>query len=218
MSTGDRGSGDVDVIRLALPALFSYSRVARLAVTGLASRNGFSYDDVEDLRIAIGEVFGLLSVPEGDDLRLELACRLAPDHLEVVTSRRPAAPLGDGAVEAHVQLLHAAGHPHRPALVAEVALELADDGGRGEGGELQAPVRVEAVDRAQQAQRGDLLEVVERHAPVGEAAGEVEREPQVGRHELVADGQVTGPVVGLEQDLLGFALGVVDGHVSLAAA
>ena len=95
MSTGDRGSGDVDVIRLALPALFSYSRVARLAVTGLASRNGFSYDDVEDLRIAIGEVFGLLSVPEGDDLRLELACRLAPDHLEVVTSRRPAAPLGD---------------------------------------------------------------------------------------------------------------------------
>lgn len=95
MSTGDGRFDDVDEIRLALPALYSYGRVARLAVTGLASRNGFSYDDVEDLRIAIGEVFGLLSAPEGDQHRLVFACRLGSDALEVVTSRQPAAPLGE---------------------------------------------------------------------------------------------------------------------------
>ena len=50
-------------------------------------------------------------------------------------------------VEPEVQLLHPAGHPHRPALVAEVALELADDGRGGEGRELEAPLGVEAVDR-----------------------------------------------------------------------
>jgi hypothetical protein len=84
---------DRDEIRLSLPALFRYGRVARLAVTGLASRNGYSYDDVEDLRIAIGELFGLLVPDEHADERLELTCFLRPDSLEIVAVRRPGGPL-----------------------------------------------------------------------------------------------------------------------------
>ncbi len=86
----DARSVDTDEIRLTLPALPSYGRVARLAVTGLASRNGYSYDEVEDLRIAIGEVFGVLveSLPAVE--RLRFTCRIHPDALEVDAQRDPA--------------------------------------------------------------------------------------------------------------------------------
>lgn len=79
-----------DEIRLTLPALASYARVARLAVTGLASRMGFSYDELEDLRIAIGEVFGVL-VADGVG-RLTLSCRLDGGRLEVDALREPGQP------------------------------------------------------------------------------------------------------------------------------
>lgn len=90
-SNADAGSdADVDEITLTLPALVPYARVARLAITGLASRNGFSYDEVEDLRIAIGEVFGVLveSLPAVE--RLRFTCRIHPDALEVDAQRDPA--------------------------------------------------------------------------------------------------------------------------------
>ena len=89
----DARSIDIDEIRLSLPALFPYGRVARMTVTGLASRNGYSYDDVEDLRIAIGELFGVLVTEERLDDRLQLTCVLLPDALEVIAARVPAAPI-----------------------------------------------------------------------------------------------------------------------------
>ena len=59
--------------------------------------------------------------------------------------------LGQGAhhrAEVEVQLLHPAGDPHRPALVAEVALELADDRMGGVGRELDAALGLlKAIDR-----------------------------------------------------------------------
>jgi hypothetical protein len=82
-----------DEIRLFLPARFAYGRVARLAVTGLASRNGYGYDDVEDLRIAMGEVFGILVAQERDGHRLQLTCRLLPDELDITATRLPAEPI-----------------------------------------------------------------------------------------------------------------------------
>ena len=89
----DARSVDTDEIRLTLPALPAYGRVARLAVTGLASRNGYSYDDVEDLRIAIGEAFGVLVPEERPGGRLELTCLLLPDALDVTATRRPPEPI-----------------------------------------------------------------------------------------------------------------------------
>lgn len=80
-------------VRLTLPARPSFARVARLAVTGLATRNGFTYDDVEDLRIAVGELFAVLRLPDGVVEAISLRCRVGDDHLEVLGSKRPSGPL-----------------------------------------------------------------------------------------------------------------------------
>ena len=64
----DRGedpaaNGDV---RLSVPAAPEYLRLVRLTAAGLASRLGFTFDEVEDLRIAVDELcFHLLG--DGDD-------------------------------------------------------------------------------------------------------------------------------------------------------
>lgn len=84
---GDPEVDDDEVIRLTVPAAASYSRVARLAIAGLASRIGFSYDEVEDLRIAVGEVCGVLL--DGAGGRLTFDCRVGPDLLEVTATREP---------------------------------------------------------------------------------------------------------------------------------
>lgn len=78
-------------IRLTLPAVASYARITRLAVTGLASRRGFSYDDLEDLRIAIGEVFGVL-VDDRPGSRLTFRCTLGATSMTVEATREPVAP------------------------------------------------------------------------------------------------------------------------------
>ena len=82
-------------IRLTLPALEPYARVARLAITGIATRSGFTYDEVEDLRIAVGEVFGMLVVPPDPDATLRFACELDDDALRVAVVRHPPHPLAE---------------------------------------------------------------------------------------------------------------------------
>ncbi len=67
-----------------------------------------------------------------------------------------------GAVDPQRKLLEVARHAHGPRPVAEVALDLAQDRGDRVGGERDLALDVEAVDRLDQAQRGDLHEVVQR--------------------------------------------------------
>jgi serine/threonine-protein kinase RsbW len=59
-----RTGGDV---RLVVPAAPEYLRLVRLTAAGLASRLGFTFDEVEDLRIAVDELcFHLLG--DGDEI------------------------------------------------------------------------------------------------------------------------------------------------------
>jgi serine/threonine-protein kinase RsbW len=62
-----RTGGDV---RLVVPAAPEYLRLVRLTAAGLASRLGFTFDEVEDLRIAVDELcFHLLGdAGNGGDL------------------------------------------------------------------------------------------------------------------------------------------------------
>src|SRR5437660_3241355 len=43
------------VVELTIPGKPEYVGVARLAILGVASRMRFSYDEVEDIRLAVGE-------------------------------------------------------------------------------------------------------------------------------------------------------------------
>ena len=88
---------EADEIRLTVPALADFARVVRLAVSGLASRNGFAYDDVEDIRIAVGEVFGILVDADDPRARLRFSTRLSDEGLEVRAERVPPAPVAEAS-------------------------------------------------------------------------------------------------------------------------
>jgi hypothetical protein len=69
-----------------------------------------------------------------------------------------------------------------------VPLDLAEDGGRGERRELDAPRQIEAIHRLDQADGAHLHEVVRRLPAVPVAAGEVPDQRKVHRDEFVANG------------------------------
>ena len=88
----------------------------------------------------------------------------------------------------HPQLLEPPRHPDRPALVAEVALDLADDRRGGVRRELDAALGLEPVDRLDQPDRADLDQVLEGLAAVAEAAGAVLDQREVEVDQVVAGG------------------------------
>ena len=72
-----------DEVRLAVPATPEFLRLARVTASGLASRIGFSYDEVEDLRLAIDELCFALIGSRGRDGIVHLRYSVRPDALEV---------------------------------------------------------------------------------------------------------------------------------------
>ena len=87
-----------DVIELTVPALSTYLGVVRTATAGLAARLAFTFDEIEDLRIAVDEACVMvLSLPRPASADLAtLRCRfdVLPDALAVTVS----APVGSTAV------------------------------------------------------------------------------------------------------------------------
>lgn len=110
-----------DQITLTLPAAPEFVRIARLTSAGLATRIGMGYDEVEDLRIAVGEACSLLI---GDGSRpgtLTLAFTLEAEAVAVDIAGRLEGPppTGDPDTDLSEQIL--------AAVVDEHRVELADD-------------------------------------------------------------------------------------------
>ena len=72
-----------DEVRLAVPATPEFLRLARVTASGIASRLGFTIDEVEDLRLAIDELCFVLIGSKGRDGTVHLRYRIDPDQLEV---------------------------------------------------------------------------------------------------------------------------------------
>lgn len=110
-----------DEIILTLPAAPEFVRVARLTGAGLATRVGMGYDEVEDLRIAIGEACSLLIGSGQRAGTLTLSFTLATESITVTTVGLLAgdAPGNDGDTELSDQIL--------AAVVNEHGVELATD-------------------------------------------------------------------------------------------
>jgi serine/threonine-protein kinase RsbW len=85
------GRADVE---LRLPADGVYVSVVRTTTAGLAARLDFLIDDIEDLRIAVGEACAMV-LPEADaDSQLVCSYFLAPGRLTVEVAVSASSPAG----------------------------------------------------------------------------------------------------------------------------
>jgi serine/threonine-protein kinase RsbW len=76
------GQGPEEV-RLSVPATPEYLRLARITGSGLASRLGFTYDEVEDLRLALDELCFALVGTDGRAGTLEVRYTTTGKAIEV---------------------------------------------------------------------------------------------------------------------------------------
>jgi serine/threonine-protein kinase RsbW len=82
---------EAPVVSIRIPAISEYVGVARLAVSGVASRLNFSIDQIEDIKVAVTEAcanavqYAYCKHEEGSpDKKVEVTCSAYPDHLEIV--------------------------------------------------------------------------------------------------------------------------------------
>lgn len=110
-----------DTIRMKIPAVLAYVRLPRVAIAGLATRSGFSYDEVEDLRLAVGEVCQVLLDGADRDGTLTIEFEVARGELGVSVTVDAPPGRHDGVVEKMAEQI----------LVATVGkVEVGDDGRR----------------------------------------------------------------------------------------
>jgi anti-sigma regulatory factor (Ser/Thr protein kinase) len=90
-----------------VPAKPEFLRLARVTAAGLASRIGFSFDEVEDLRLAIDELCYGLTGPTGRDGMVEVRYLLEDDGLVIEGEAQIQAGGGTGLTDLSQVILDA---------------------------------------------------------------------------------------------------------------
>ena len=121
----------------------------------------------------LDDLLGLALEPLGEVGDGRLAAELAPQRLARLLERQ-------------AELLQVARRAHVPGRVAEVAPQLAEDRRHGVGREREPALRVPAVDGLDEADGGDLDQVVERLAGAPVAQRERAGERHVALDQLLA--------------------------------
>lgn len=99
MSAGRSRATKADVVEVTIPARPEFVSVVRLTAAAVAARRGFSYDEIEDLKIAVTEACTAL-ITSGSDPAHPMGVRflLEPAALEVrIETRSPGVTLHDAA-------------------------------------------------------------------------------------------------------------------------
>ncbi len=73
----------MDKIDISIPASPAYVQVVRLIASGLATRVGFTLDDIEDLKIAVDELCAYLTGAQGRDGQLQIGFHVHEDRIEI---------------------------------------------------------------------------------------------------------------------------------------
>lgn len=93
---------EAERIELTIPARPEYIAVVRLAAAGVAGRTALSFDDVEDLKIAVSEACTAAIL--GGDQQIHVSFEVSPDRLDVrIVHGRP--PVGAPDEEREMGLL-----------------------------------------------------------------------------------------------------------------
>ena len=72
-----------DSVRVRIPASPVYLRVVRLVAADLASRLGFTIDEIEDLKIAVDELAAYMTGSQGRDGSLQIEFSVDEDRIEI---------------------------------------------------------------------------------------------------------------------------------------
>ncbi len=78
----------MDKVNIRIPAAPEYIQVVRLIASGLASRLGFTLDDIEDLKIAVDELCAYLTGAQGREGEIEIIFTIGDDRLEITGAGR----------------------------------------------------------------------------------------------------------------------------------
>ena len=76
----------MDQVVVKIPASPAYLHIVRLIAAGLASRLTFTIDDIEDLKMAVDELSGYLTGPQGRRGTLEIHFDVGDDCIEITGS------------------------------------------------------------------------------------------------------------------------------------
>ena len=79
--TGARALTGDDHVRLSLPARHEYARIARIGVAALGLRMGFTYREIEDLRLAVDETLIFLLGVDRPGERITIRYHATPGQL-----------------------------------------------------------------------------------------------------------------------------------------
>jgi len=80
------------VVRLSIPARAEWVAVARLAVSAVASRQHFSIDEIEDIKLAIAEACTNAIQHGSPDGTIDIECELRDDELVTIVRDRGKGP------------------------------------------------------------------------------------------------------------------------------
>jgi serine/threonine-protein kinase RsbW len=95
MNPAPAASRSHGIVRLEIPARAEWVAVARLAVAAVASRQRFSVDDIEDIKLAVAESCTNAIQHGMPDGTIEIVCEVTADEIVLtVRDRGQGPPLG----------------------------------------------------------------------------------------------------------------------------